>query len=144
MVFLIAAAIPVILVGVPAYAVLSRGNQARYWQRLYSRAQHAAEDVGTSAGHADPMVEIVFETYSGFLSFAEHRTHRMRLPTHHARALLRGLHRHNLTWGLLAHGMLLTPFLSLANYRSECRKIDLAEQLESERIHAGTADSGPS
>ena len=68
-------------------------------------------------------VEFVFHTYDGFLFFVAQREHRFRLPPKSPRELLWRLHKFNLTWGLLAYGVLIIPLLSYGNYLSQKGRI---------------------
>ena len=71
-------------------------------------------------------VEFVFHTFHGFLVFVIVREHRFRLPPDRARELLWRLHLFNMSWGLLAAGMLLLPGISYGSYLSQ--KCSIREQ----------------
>jgi hypothetical protein len=74
-------------------------------------------------------VEVVFHTYDGFLFFVNQREHRFRLPPDRARELLWRLHKFNLTWGLLAYGVLVIPLLSYGNYLTQKSRIRKQERV---------------
>ena len=90
-------------------------------ERLYS--EFADEDTPDA-----DRVEFVFHTYYGFLVFVIQREHRFRLPPDRARELLWNLHKFNLTWGLLAYGMLVIPLLSYGNYLAQKSRIRKQER----------------
>jgi hypothetical protein len=73
-------------------------------------------------------VRLIFHTYSGLLIFVVQRTHDVVLPADQAKILLDRLFRHNLTWGLLAYGVLVIPILSYFEFRRESARIAAALQ----------------
>lgn len=83
------------------------------------------------ADHETPdaeRVEFVFHTYEGFLVFAIQREHRFFLTPDRARELLWRFHKFNLTWGLLAYGVLVIPLLSYGNYLAQKSSIRKQER----------------
>jgi hypothetical protein len=74
-------------------------------------------------------VEFVFHTYNGFLFYVMQREHRFRLAPDRARELLWRLHKFNLTWGMLAYGVLVIPLLSYGNYLAQKSRIRKQERV---------------
>jgi hypothetical protein len=54
--------------------------------------------------------------------------HRFWATPDYARAALRRLHHFNLVWGMFAHGALLIPIVSCANFLAQSRSIRKQEE----------------
>lgn len=76
--------------------------------------------------HAAPQpgdVEIVFDTYYGFLGGGYQNTHRAFLPPEEAEIFLRRLHSFNLRWSWLCPEGLFVLLPSFVSYRKQLKSI---------------------
>lgn len=104
--------------------------QAYRWlsRRADAARLRAFEGLKIHAGPAPGLVAVVFHTYYGFIAFVIQSELRFWAPPDDARKALWRLHRFNMTWGMLAYGMLVIPLLSMGNYLAQKRSIRRQER----------------
>lgn len=93
------------------YRRLRRSAEAAQWR--------AFEGLKVHPGPAPGLVAVVFHTYYGIIAFVTQTEHRFWAPPDDAHEALRRLHRFNLTWGMLAYGVLFIPLFSYGNYLAQ-------------------------
>ena len=109
LIFLVMFVTPVILVGVPVFAILVRRGrlvEKHLWKRYDGLDVHESRQAGD--------VNFVYHTYSGFFLWYAMHEHRVYTSPDEARMLLARLLRFNLTWGILTHPII--PIVAVANY----------------------------
>jgi hypothetical protein len=95
--------LPIILLRGGLY--VGSGALRRYYQDITVHEQPNPGDVS-----------FVYHTYSGLFVWFWQMEHRVNAPIEDAEKLLKRLLRFNLTWGLLAPGMVFIPLLAIGNY----------------------------
>jgi hypothetical protein len=104
--------------------------QGYRWLRRMAEAAHgrAFEGVKVHDGPGPGLVSIRFHTYYGFIAFVRTTEHRFWATPDDARVVLRRLHHFNLIWGFFAHGAILIPIVSYANFLIQRRAIRKQEE----------------
>jgi hypothetical protein len=81
---------------------------------------------------SEKQVNVVFDTYSGFLVYYRRTSHDFTAPRNQAEEILKRLHRYNLVHSWLAAGALLMPLVSYCNYRLQLHAIRKACEADSQ------------
>lgn len=119
-----------VFIGVPVLVLRhGRVSEPRGVDRIYKRVERQLRRRVPAAPEADPLVEIEFHTYSGFLLYLTQRRHHHILPASEAEVLLWHLHCYNLARSLgIMPGVIFIPFVSFTNYQIQLRRIRRARR----------------
>jgi hypothetical protein len=114
-------AMAIIFFGCLGWAIL----QFYRWLRRRAEDAHARAFQGLKVhnGAAPGLVFVRFHTYYGFIAFVQTTEHRFWATPEDARLALQRLHHFNLLWGFFAHGAILIPVVSYANFLMQRRSI---------------------
>ena len=113
-----------------------KGPLAKKWAMLIGPRQalsNLLEGARRPEGMLPGDVAVVYHTYAGFLVYGVQSEWRFALPAGDARTVLRKMLRSNLTWGMLAPGLVFVPLLALGNYWTQLRSIRQQEIAAVER-----------